>query len=542
MLAKILVDQKTKGQFDEFDYKVTPGILPDLSQDQFVEVNFGGKKKLGIVSSIAKKTSDHKLKPIEKIVYPGLKICAWQKQLARFIALEYATSFSQAIFSIIPPLARTFFYSKSQSVSTAYSEGFVIKSKLDRFLYFRKIKTKKIIIFPEIIEAKIYQKYFEKNAIIFHSGLNLKKKSEIFIRSLNGDYQTIIGTYSTMFLSFCNHCLIMESYLSPMYEKDNSPKYNVLELAKKLARVRKLRIILADGTVDLLKPIPFRPTSCNIKYHLSISPQKLLATIDFIGKNLVYFPTTSGYRLIKCATCQQIIKCAKCHKILSSNGDFIPLVCNYCGETQNQSRLCPKCHSAKLIYLAPGIKTIFKRLETKKFILCDRNTTSLPPNFTNVIGTNRIFSFPMKKFDSIWAFIPNYYFHLASFRQKENIAYLVNRLKNLTKNLNIAVSSKTQIRFLREALSPNFASQELELRKKYHFPPYWNLWVLRSKNISLGLFKKIVYNLEKESSVEFIHKNFKGGQAEVYLKAPKVYQLKYDRIVPLIAEKNNEIL
>ena len=542
MLSKILVDQKTKGQFDEFDYKVTPDILPDLSQDQFVEVNFGGKKKLGIISSIAKKTSDRKLKSIGKIVYPGLKICAWQKQLARFIALEYATNFSQALFSIIPPLARTFSYPKSQSVSTAYSESFVIKSKLDRFLVFRKIKTKKIIIFPEIIEAKIYQKYFEKNAIIFHSGLNLKKKSEIFIRALNGDYQTIVGTYSAMFLSFSNHCLIMESYLSPMYEKGSSPKYNILALVKKLAKVKQLKIILADDMVDLFGQTKNFPTVKNIKYRLSISPQKLLANIQFTGKNLVYFPTASGYRLIKCATCQQIVKCKKCQKILSSNGNFIPTVCSYCGETQNQNGLCPKCHSAKLTYLVPGIKTIFEGLKTKKFILCDRDTTSLPPNFTNVIATSRIFSFPMKKFDSVWAFFPNYYFHLASFRQKENIAYLIYRLKNLTENLNIVVSSKTQIHFLREALSPNFASQELELRKRYRFPPFWNLWILRGEKISLGLYKKIVYNLEKESSVEFIHKNFKEGQVEIYLKAPKVYQLKYDQIVPLIAEKNNEIL
>ena len=541
MLAKIFVNQKTKGQFDKFDYKVTPNLLPELSPDIFVEINFGNRKKMGIVSSITRKSSVRKLKPINKILYPGLKIYDWQKQLAHFIASEYATSFSEALFSIIPKLARTSSYPTSRPASTARQESFITGSKLDRFLAFRKIKQKKIIIFPEILEAQIYQKYFEKNATLYHAGLSTKKKSAIYISALTGNYQTIVGTYSAMFLSFCNAQLVMESFLSAIYGKDNSPKYNVLELAKKLAQIKQIKLILAD---DIDDPLSFYRLGQNahIKFHLSISPQQLLSSIKFSGKNLVYFPTALHYRLIKCTNCQQILKCNQCHKILSSGEKTKPLLCNYCHTTQSDNGVCPKCRSPKLKFLMPGIRTIYDQLKVKNFVICDRDTVSLPANFANIVATNRIFSFPMKKFDTVWAFFPSFYFNIASFRQKENIAYLINRLDNLSDNLNIAVSSKMQIRFIREILSPKFAQQELTMRKKYHFPPFWNLWILRGEKISLGKFQEIVYNLESDSQAELIHKTFKGGQVEIYLKALASYKLKYDQIIPLVAQKNSEMI
>jgi primosomal protein N' len=301
MIAQIALKQKTKDQFQLFSYKVPAELLLKIKAGQIVLVDFSGKKKLGVVVGLSprkrllrKKGKRFKLKSLKKIIQPQLRIQDWQLRLARYIADRYAVSFGQALWSLLPPLSQRLLDTRVSPRSIGKKDTFQLRylfgSKLERWRKFQKINQRHpaIFIFPQLQQARLFIQKFCPDCEFFHSDLPPKKQTQIYLDCLSKDPKSVAGTFSALFLP-TRTVVVIEDFLSTIYQKDSSPRYEVVDVAKRLAQFKKIPMILADDSPPFWQAEPLSKSQIKIEIgsNLTALLEKNLAGSD---RHLVWHP------------------------------------------------------------------------------------------------------------------------------------------------------------------------------------------------------------------------------------------------------------
>ena len=90
----------------EFDYLIPPGLAGQIDVGSRVQVPFGPRKVLGVVTALAEESAHARLKPILKVIGAQTLVTPKVLKLARWIAEYYCCAPEIALKSVLPEAVR----------------------------------------------------------------------------------------------------------------------------------------------------------------------------------------------------------------------------------------------------------------------------------------------------------------------------------------------------------------------------------------------------------------------------------------------------
>ncbi|MGB9763004.1 MAG: hypothetical protein ACPLW7_03210 [Minisyncoccia bacterium] len=211
---------------------------------------------------------------------------------------------------------------------------------------------------------------------------------------------------------------------------------------------------------------------------------------------------------IVCQDCGNVIKCPNCDVPLTFHQDNNQnyLLCHHCNYKTEPPLICPICQSHRLIPLGLGTERLDLELKKMGFAnkkiailegdLKDKTELDLINKFNQkeiniLITTEAIFRPQLKQSDYI--IIPNIdnLLFFPDYQNEEKIFNILLKLKNITKKEMFIQTINTKQRVIDNFINNNieqFYQEELEWRKIYHWPPFYQIikLTLETKNQEKG--------------------------------------------------------
>ena len=192
-------------------------------------------------------------------------------------------------------------------------------------------------------------KFFSENLIVYHSGLNINQRAELWNELIfTNKTKIIIGARSSIFLPFANLKLIIvdEEHEVSYKQFDPSPRYNARDASIILSNIHGANILLGTATPS-------------VESYLNAKIQKQ-------GKQTILFQNRRGYSpVLECNDCHHVPRCINCDVSLTLHLSKNSLKCHYCGFEEKSINNCIKCGSRDLI--SKGFGTEQVELELKDF-------------------------------------------------------------------------------------------------------------------------------------------------------------------------------
>ena len=242
-------------------------------------------------------------------------------------------------------------------------------------------------------------KFFSKNLIVYHSGLNINQRAELWNDLISTNKtKIIIGARSSIFLPFTNLKLIIvdEEHEVSYKQFDPSPRYNARDASIILSNIHGANILFGTATPSLESYLnakiadKFAYVELNQRYKNIPMPEIqlvdmlekknnhkkyglfsdiLLQKIKLVkeqGKQTILFQNRRGYSpVLECNTCHHIPRCINCDVSLTLHLSKNSLKCHYCGFEEKSINNCMKCGSKDMI--SKGFGTEQVELELKDF-------------------------------------------------------------------------------------------------------------------------------------------------------------------------------
>ena len=275
-------------------------------------------------------------------------------------------------------------------------------------------------------------KFFSKNLIVYHSGLNINQRAELWYDLISTNKtKIIIGARSSIFLPFTNLKLIIvdEEHEVSYKQFDPSPRYNARDASIILSNIHGANILFGTATPSLESYLnakiadKFAYVELNQRYKNIPMPEIqlvdmlekmnnhkkyglfsdiLLQKIKLVkkhGKQAILFQNRRGYSpVLECNTCHHIPRCINCDVSLTLHLSKNSLKCHYCGFEEKSIDNCMKCGSKDMI--SKGFGTEQVELELKDFFAdlrvarLDHDTTRGKNSYKRIIQ-----SFENSEFD-----------------------------------------------------------------------------------------------------------------------------------------------
>ena len=267
--------------------------------------------------------------------------------------------------------------------------------------------------------------YFAKNLVVYHSGLNINQRAELWNEIIkNKKPQVIIGARSAVLLPYNKLKLIIvdEEHEQSYKQYEPSPRYHARDAALMLGNIHNSNVILGSATPSLesfynskiskkLSLVELNSRFGNIplpKIELinlsdkvkngkmyGLFSDDLLKRIKHVvdnKKQVILFQNRRGYSpVIECNSCGHSPKCINCDVTLTYHYSKKILKCHYCGYNEKLNSNCFKCNSDDL--LSKGFGTEQVELELKEFFpkirvaRLDYDTTRAKNKFKNIINS-----------------------------------------------------------------------------------------------------------------------------------------------------------
>jgi primosomal protein N' (replication factor Y) len=267
--------------------------------------------------------------------------------------------------------------------------------------------------------------YFAKNLVVYHSGLNINQRAELWNEIIKNEKpQVIIGARSAVLLPYNKLKLIIvdEEHEQSYKQYEPSPRYHARDAALMLGNIHASNVILGSATPSLesfynsktskkLSLVELNSRFGNIplpkielinlsdkvkkgKMHGLFSDSLLKRIKDVIDnkKQVILFQNRRGYSpVLECNSCGHSPKCVNCDVTLTYHYSKKLLKCHYCGYNEKLNSNCFKCDSDDL--LSKGFGTEQVELELKEFFpkmrvaRLDYDTTRAKNKFKTIINS-----------------------------------------------------------------------------------------------------------------------------------------------------------
>lgn len=284
------------------------------------------------------------------------------------------------------------------SINTSLIFGITGSGKTEVYLHLAKHYLDEgkqvLILVPEIsLTPQMIKRVIERfnDVVFYHSELNDQERYEQYKRILNNEVNIVVGTRSSVFLPFSNlGLIIVDEEHDQSYKQDNTPCYNTINVAKKLALDFNAKVVLASATPSLdsytralkkeynfltlkerinnklpeIKIVDLTSEVKNSNSYIISHPLKIEIENNLsIHKQTIILLNRRGYSpIVKCSECGSTLICDACDIPLSYHKDEELLKCHQCGRIYKNIKLCPKCNSNKLIYYGFGTKKVEEEL------------------------------------------------------------------------------------------------------------------------------------------------------------------------------------
>ena len=392
-----------------------------------------------------------------------------------------------------------------------------------------------IVLVPEIsLTPQLvvnFKSRFKNNIAILHSGLSDGEKYDEWRKIERHEVSIVIGARSAIFAPFTNLGLIViDEEHSETYKQENNPKYNTIDLALWRAKYHKCEVILGSATpsvesyvramTNIYTLIEMKRRVNNnlpktylidmkkeIKQGFNILSKELMEAIKLKLANheqIIILLNRRGYSTnVTCHDCGFTLKCKACDIPLVFHKASNTMRCHYCGYAERVPLICPNCQSKKIDYFGLGTQKLEEKINElfkARVIRMDVDTTSkkgahakiikdfLDQKYDILVGTQMIakgLDFP--NVTLVGVINGDASLNVPDFRAGERTFELLNQIagrsgrSNKNGEVYIQVFNNDHYSIVEAANNDYnaYISQELAIRKKLNYPPYYNLLLIK---------------------------------------------------------------
>lgn len=368
--------------------------------------------------------------------------------------------------------------------------------------------------------------------LFFHHGYQTPARREETFRRLAArqDACLVVGTRSALFLPVPRlGCVILDEEHDSSFKQDESLPYQAKELAwSRIARRHGL-LVLGSATPDIktfyaasqghvgllrlpervggrpLPPVELVDTG-GLAGEGLLAPRSEDALREVLrrGEQAVVLLNRRGYApLLYCLDCKETVSCPHCHIALTYHKGRGRLVCHYCGYAVPFPSPCPHCRSMNFLPLGEGTERLEEYLSTlagQPVLRLDRDSTRRPGRMEEIlaafarhespvlVGTQMLSKghhFPdvtlvIVADGDLGLNLPDY---RAAERSFQLLVQSAGRAGRGDKPGRVLIQTRNTGHYcwayVRTADYEGFYAAELERRRKYAYPPFVRLALLR---------------------------------------------------------------
>ncbi|MCL5795064.1 MAG: primosomal protein N' [Patescibacteria group bacterium] len=543
--ANVAVNAKTSLSRQTFTYLIPPELLPKIAPGILVLVPFHHRKISAIIVEIVKHgplSLRGKLKNIIKIIDPIPTLDSGKLELAKWMSDYYLCPIGEVIFSMIPTMAIRQIKKSSQPllakrIFSAINNKAKIYALYDlqenRISYYStlikkvlKAKKQAIILFSEIkISAKFVDKItknLESSEIaILHANLTRTQRFNIWNNIRLNKIKVVIGSRSAIFAPCLNlGLIIIDQPQDYAYKEEQAPRYNTLEVAKKISSITGASLIIGSLSPDLESYYLQKKGAIKVvKSHvLNLkNPQIIIVdskqdrgliswqlektikeSLETKQKIFIYTTKKGMATQVICRDCENTFICPKCQLPYRYYTKPYPqLICHQCSKRISSPFICPVCHGSKFKEYGIGTETLERRIKIKfpdaKIKILDE-LSAKSNNAEIIIGTKNSLQYLLNDIAVSVVVGIDSILNLPDYSVSESIHSTLVEIIAKT-NDQFIIQTHNPENLLWQSLLINkpeiFFNAQLEERKKGGYPPYGKIIKIYIKNSSLEKCQKL---------------------------------------------------
>lgn len=435
-----------------------------------------------------------------------------------------------------------------------------------------------IVLVPEIaLTGQLVMSFksrFAEGIVVMHSRLTLSERNDAVLRVRRGYAHIIIGARSALFVPISDvGLIILDEEQDMSYKQDESPRYHVKAVAKKMAELFGAVLLLGSATpslesyamalagkLELLKmphrigniPLPSilcadmrKELKCGNRNILSNALHSLIADTLKDHKQMILLLNRRGYStFIICRSCGEVIKCHSCGLPMVYHKDG-RLMCHHCDEHAEVPDVCPKCGSRYIRYFGSGTEKLQEELKKQfpdaRVIRMDRDTTGRKFSHQEILDAFRAGKYDIllgtqmvaKGHDvpnvtSVGIISADSCLNMPDFRAAERCFMLITQAAGRAgrhgEGGRVVVQSYSPEHYaVQAALAQDyetFARQELNVRKSLFYPPFSRLVKLMFHDENEEIARRAAEDFAREARKTFTLRNKEDGRTEIIGPAP----------------------
>lgn len=419
-----------------------------------------------------------------------------------------------------------------------------------------------IVLVPEIsLTEQIVSRFknrFNDSIAILHSRLSEGEKYDEWRRIARGEVKIVIGARSAIFAPLKNiGIIIIDEEHTDSYKQDScNPKYHALDIAKWRSKYHNCPVVLGSATPTLetyarskknvyelielnervnnksLPNISIVDMNLELKKKVGSFSKSLINEIEEVlsrNEQVMLLLNRRGYSsFVSCKNCGYTEKCPNCDITLTYHKSSNNLRCHYCGYGTKLDKVCHECGEEAITTLGIGTEKVEEELEklfpNKKVIRMDFDTTSrkgshekIIKSFQNgeydiLLGTQMIakgLDFP--NVTLVGVINADTSLNIPDFRSSEATFQLLCQVAGRSgrgdKKGKVVIQTFNPdhyaIRYAKRHDYLGFYNQEMLIRHKLGYPPYYYLTVIKilsksyedARNVSSKVYEYLNKNL-----------------------------------------------
>ena len=372
-----------------------------------------------------------------------------------------------------------------------------------------------------------FKSRFGDEVAVLHSRLSEGEKYDEYRKIVEGKVHIVVGARSAVFAPFKNlGVIIIDEEHTTSYKQDNNPKYSAIEIAIERAKNNNAIVILGSATPSLetyARSIKGLYTLVELKHRVNTNNLPLVEIVDMskekhrgsifssrliteVNKRLeeheqiILLLNRRGYSsFITCSNGGYTAKCPHCDITLTYHKTSNTLRCHYCGYADKMNDICPSCGEKAIKTLGTGTEKVeeeIKKVFNARVVRMDLDTTSKKGSHEKIITAFKNHEYDILLGTQMIAkgldfsnvtlvgvinadtslMIPNYRSNEYTFQLLMQTA---GRSGRGEKNGSVIIQTFNPEHYAITLASKHdyidFFKQEMEVRRKLSYPPYYYL-------------------------------------------------------------------
>lgn len=376
-----------------------------------------------------------------------------------------------------------------------------------------------------------FKSRFGDEVAVLHSRLSEGEKYDEYRKIVEGKVHIVVGARSAVFAPFKNlGVIIIDEEHTTSYKQDNNPKYSAIEIAIERAKNNNAIVILGSATPSLetyARSIKGLYTLVELKHRVNTNNLPLVEIVDMskekhrgsifssrliteVNKRLeeheqiILLLNRRGYSsFITCSNCGYTAKCPHCDITLTYHKTSNTLRCHYCGYADKMNDICSSCGEKAIKTLGTGTEKVeeeIRKVFNARVVRMDLDTTSKKGSHEKIITAFKNHEYDILLGTQMIAkgldfsnvtlvgvinadtslMIPNYRSNEYTFQLLMQTA---GRSGRGEKNGSVIIQTFNPEHYAITLASKHdyidFFKQEMEVRRKLSYPPYYYLTYIK---------------------------------------------------------------